>query len=98
MVQYGTEVGIGDTLVDAISDMAGSTPPPDQNPPSGGNQKPSKGDRAKARALLQQAQADFAAADQALAAGQRGAVGHAQPPGPGRGRQGPQPPGLTTSI
>ena len=55
--------------------MAGSTPPPDQNPPSGGNQKPTKGDRAKARALLQQAQADFAAADQALQPGQRGASG-----------------------
>ena len=72
MVQYGTSVGIGNTLVDAISDMAGSTPPPDQNPPSGGNQKPTKGDRAKARALLQQAQADFAAADRAQAEG-RGA-------------------------
>ncbi len=69
MVQYGSEVGIGVTLVDAISDMAGSTPPPDQNPPSGGNQKPSTGDRAKARVLLQQAQADFAAADQALQQG-----------------------------
>ena len=69
MVQYGTEVGIGDTLVDAITDMAGATPPPDQNPGKG-NQNPSKGDRAKARALLQQAQADFAAADQALQQGQ----------------------------
>ncbi len=69
MVQYGSQVGIGVTLVDAISDMAGSTPPPDENPPSDGNQKPTKGDRAKARALLQQAQADFAAADQALQQG-----------------------------
>ena len=32
MVQYGDEVGIGNTLVDAISDMANSAPPPDQNP------------------------------------------------------------------
>ena len=69
MVQYGTQVGIGVTLVDAISDMAGSAPPPDENPPSGGNQSPTKGDRAKARALLQQAQADFAAADQAYQQG-----------------------------
>lgn len=72
MVQYGSQVGIGNTLVEAISDMAGSTPPPDTNPPSGGNQKPTKGDRAKARVLLQQAQADFAAADRAYAQG-RGA-------------------------
>ncbi len=92
------EVGIGDTLVDAITDMAGSTPPPDQNPPSEGNQKPTKGDRAKARALLQQAQADFAAADQALPAGQGRAVGQAQPPGPGRGRQGAQPAAVAPRI
>jgi uncharacterized protein len=72
MVQYGTSVGIGDTLVEAISDMAGATtPPPNQNP-GDGNQQPSKGDKAKARALLQQAQADFAAADQAYQQG-RGA-------------------------
>ena len=71
MVQYGTDVGIGDTLVDAITDMAGATPPPVQNPGKGG-QNPSKGDRAKARALLQKAQSDFAAADQALRQGQAG--------------------------
>jgi uncharacterized membrane protein (UPF0182 family) len=71
MVQYGSDVGIGDTLVDAISDMAGSTPPPDQNP-GGGNQHPSTGDRAKARALLQRAQDDFAAADRALRHGKAG--------------------------
>ena len=72
MVQYGTEVGIGDTLVDAITDMAGATPPPVQNSGKGSSQNPSKGDRAKARALLQKAQADFAAADQALRQGQAG--------------------------
>jgi hypothetical protein len=55
--------------VNAISDMAGATtPPPDQNPGDGGPH-PSKGDKAKARALLQQAQADFAAADQAYQQG-----------------------------
>ncbi len=69
MVQYGTDVGIGDTLVDAITDMAGATPPTVQNPGKGG-QNPSKGDRAKARALLQKAQSDFAEADQALRQGQ----------------------------
>ena len=69
MVQYGSEVGIGNTLVDAITDMTGSTRPPTQSP-GNGNPQPSKGDRAKARALLQQAQSDFAAADKALQQGQ----------------------------
>ncbi len=68
MVQYGTDVGIGDTLVDAITDMAGAAPPPTQTPPKG-NQQPTQGDRAKARSLLEQAQSDFAAADQALQQG-----------------------------
>ena len=73
MVQYGNDVGIGDTLVDAITDMAGATPPPDQNPPPKGNQQPTQGDRAKARSLLQKAQDDFAAADKALQQGKAGA-------------------------
>ncbi len=72
MVQYGDEVGIGNTLVDAISDMANSAPPPDQVPggnQSEGSQHPTGSDRAKARELLQKAQADFAAADQAFKQG-----------------------------
>ena len=32
MVQYGSQVGIGDTLVDAISDMAGSDAPARPDP------------------------------------------------------------------
>ena len=71
MVQYGSQVGIGNTLVDAITDMTGSTPPPSQTT-GNGNQQPTKGDRAKARALLEQAQSDFAAADKALKQGQGG--------------------------
>jgi uncharacterized protein len=76
MVSYGGQSGIGKTLVDAISDMAGATPPPQPGP--GGNphhpQPPQgKTDTAKAHALLEQAQRDFAAADRALKAGRAGA-------------------------
>jgi uncharacterized protein len=88
MVSYGSKAGIGDTLVDAISDMTGASPPPvtggggDHN--GGGNgdgngngtgnngghhQPPNRSAVAKAHALLQQAQRDFAAADRAYAAG-----------------------------
>jgi uncharacterized membrane protein (UPF0182 family) len=70
MVSYGTKVGIGDTLVDAITDMAGTTPPPPSgNGNNGGHHHQVKGAMAKAHALLQKAQRDFAAADQALADG-----------------------------
>ncbi len=72
MVQYGSDVGIGNTLVDAITDMAGSAPPSTSTPPPKGNQQPTQGDRAKARSLLQKAQADFAAADKALKQGKAG--------------------------
>jgi uncharacterized membrane protein (UPF0182 family) len=71
MVQYGSDVGIGNTLVDAIADMAGSTPPPDQNQGGGSNNNSGGGKdaRAQAQALLERAQADFAAADKALQQG-----------------------------
>jgi uncharacterized membrane protein (UPF0182 family) len=80
MVAYGSRHGIGDTLVGAIADMAGSQAPP---PTTGGNgnhhgngSQPPKGghksDAAKARELLAKAQRHFAAADQALKHG-RGA-------------------------
>ena len=65
MVQYGSQVGIGDTLVHAITDMAGGSPPPVHHP-GGGQHHPGKGSQAKARALLQKAERDFAAADRAL--------------------------------
>jgi uncharacterized membrane protein (UPF0182 family) len=76
MVSFGTRTGIGDTLVHAIDDMVGTatTPPPDNGGNNNGNghgnpQQQNKGAMAKAHALLEKAQADFAAADQALAAG-----------------------------
>ena len=75
MVHYGAKSGIGDTLVDAITDMAGAAPPARTQTPgnNGQHQQPGEqGDRAKAQALLQQAQDDFAAADKALRHG-RGA-------------------------
>jgi uncharacterized membrane protein (UPF0182 family) len=68
MVAYGTQVGIGDTLVHAITDMAGAAPPPPQHP-GGGQQQTGKGALAKARALLAKAERDFDAADQALQQG-----------------------------
>jgi uncharacterized membrane protein (UPF0182 family) len=73
MVSYGGKTGIGDTLVDAITDMTGSTPPPDTTGggPHSGNPG-GKGATAQAHALLEKAQRDFAAADQALKDG-RGA-------------------------
>jgi uncharacterized membrane protein (UPF0182 family) len=83
MVSYGSRHGIGDTLVRAIADMAGSTtptPPPDTGNTGGQNGKPkppeqggAKSDVAKAQALLEKAQRDFAAADKAQAEG-RGAA------------------------
>jgi uncharacterized membrane protein (UPF0182 family) len=69
MVSFGSRVGIGDTLVDAISDMTGTTPPPSDGGNPGdhtGDHKPGKGAMARAHALLEKAQADFTAADQAL--------------------------------
>jgi uncharacterized protein len=70
LVSYNGKVGIGDTLVNAISDMTGtgsSEPPPSNPPPTKGNN--GKGDTARAQALLQRAQRDFAAADKALQQG-----------------------------
>ncbi len=73
LVSYNGKVGIGDTLVNAITDMAGGggNPPPSNPPPN----KPGhgKGATAKARALLLRAQQDFAAADQALKQGKAAA-------------------------
>jgi uncharacterized protein len=76
MVSFGSKVGIGDTLVGAISDMTGNTPPPDDggnnngNGNHHGNTQPNKGVMAKAHRLLQKAQRDFDAADRALQDGQ----------------------------
>ena len=76
VVSYGDEVGIGETLAEAITDVLGgetTTPPvdgnPDDNPPpdNGGGTSP-----ARVRTLLAQAEADFAAADRAFAAGRVG--------------------------
>jgi uncharacterized membrane protein (UPF0182 family) len=75
MVSFGSKVGIGDTLVDAITDMTGSAPPPDGGNPGAGNDggnNPGQDAAARAHALLEKAQRDFAAADAALKAG-RGA-------------------------
>jgi uncharacterized membrane protein (UPF0182 family) len=74
MVSYGTKVGIGDTLVDAITDMVGTSSPSTGNngnngPHGNGQNGPGKGAMAKAHALLEKAQRDFDAADQALQAG-----------------------------
>jgi uncharacterized membrane protein (UPF0182 family) len=71
MVSFGAKTGIGDTLVDAISDMIGTTPPdttPPENPGGGnkGDHHNGKDAMAKAQALLEQAQRDFDAADQAF--------------------------------
>jgi hypothetical protein len=72
MVYYGGKAGIGETLVDAISDMAGA-PAPNQPGNNGNNGHPQhqtgKGDTAKAQKLLEQAQRDFAAADRAFTKG-----------------------------
>jgi uncharacterized membrane protein (UPF0182 family) len=78
MVSYGSKVGIGDTLVDAITDMVGTASPStgdngnDGNNGNNGQNGPGKGAMARAHALLEKAQRDFADADQALQAG-RGA-------------------------
>jgi hypothetical protein len=66
LVSYNGRVGIGDTLVHAITDMTGrgggGTPP--NNPPPTQHHH-GKGATARARALLQKAERDFAAADRA---------------------------------
>jgi uncharacterized membrane protein (UPF0182 family) len=70
LVSYNGRVGVGDTLVNAINDMAGrrgGPPPPTKPPPPKHHQ--GKSSAAKARALLQRAQSDFAAADRALKQG-----------------------------
>ncbi|WP_151083003.1 UPF0182 family protein [Nocardioides cynanchi] len=67
LVSYNGKVGIGDTLVNAITDMTGgggSKPPPSNPPPTKHHQ--GKGATAKAHALLLRAQQDFAAADRAF--------------------------------
>jgi uncharacterized protein len=74
MVSYGSKVGIGDTLVNAIADMVGAATPDTggnngNNGTPGQNNQPDKGAMAKAHALLEKAQRDFDAADQALQAG-----------------------------
>jgi uncharacterized protein len=70
LVSYNNRVGIGDTLVNAISDMTGGgggSPPPNNPPPT--KHHHGKGDTAKAHDLLERAQRDFAAADRALQQG-----------------------------
>ncbi|HEY3527817.1 MAG TPA: UPF0182 family protein [Nocardioides sp.] len=77
MVSYGSKAGIGNTLVDAISDMVGNTPPPANNGgdhngghhEKNGTHNGAKSAMARAHALLEKAQRDFAAADRALADG-----------------------------
>jgi len=77
MVSFGGQVGIGDTLVNAITDMVGTTPPPDtsgdnsgdHNGDGKGNNKPHQSAEERAHALLEKAQRDFDAADQAFADG-----------------------------
>ena len=67
----------GDTLVNAITDMVGTTPPPDtsgdnsgdHNGDGKGNNKPHQSAEERAHALLEKAQRDFDAADQAFADG-----------------------------
>jgi uncharacterized protein len=77
MVSYGSKVGIGDTLVSAIDDMVGTAGPPADGGNNGNNgnnngnngnngQNSDQGAMAKAHRLLQKAQRDFDAADQAL--------------------------------
>ncbi len=67
LVSYNGRVGIGDTLVHAITDMAGGTPP--TKPPPSHHHNTGKGAAARARALLEKAQQDFDAADKALQQG-----------------------------
>jgi uncharacterized membrane protein (UPF0182 family) len=68
LVSYNGKVGIGDTLVHAISDMTGGGGTPPIKPPPTKHHH-GKGDTAKARALLEHAQRDFDAADRALQEG-----------------------------
>ena len=73
LVSFGQDVGIGETLTDALYDVLGLTPP-DQTPgtgtpetpptTSGGGQVPDS-----VRSLLEQAEAKFAEAESALQAG-----------------------------
>jgi uncharacterized membrane protein (UPF0182 family) len=67
LVSYNGRVGIGDTLVHAISDMTGGGGTPSNPPPT--KHHHGKGDTARARALLERAQQDFDAADQAFQQG-----------------------------
>jgi uncharacterized membrane protein (UPF0182 family) len=79
MVSFNGESGIGDTLVDAIGDMVGATPPGNGNGNGNngngngnngnGHQHTDKAVMARAHALLEKAQRDFDAADQALTDG-----------------------------
>ena len=76
MVSYGAKVGIGDTLVDAITDMVGTTPPPDTaatatatTTATGSNHQPAKGARPRLTRCWRRRRRDFDAADQALADG-----------------------------
>jgi len=81
MVSYGSKVGIGESLVEAIKDMTGTSKqsgqgnngnPGHHNKGNKGGHQPGKSGTAKAHALLEQAERDFAAADRALKEG-RGA-------------------------
>jgi uncharacterized membrane protein (UPF0182 family) len=67
LVSYNGKVGIGDTLVHAITDMAGGSPP--TKPPPTHHHHNGKSDLAKARVLLERAQRDFDAADKAYQQG-----------------------------
>jgi uncharacterized protein len=73
LVSYNGKVGIGDTLVNAITDMSGGggSQPPTNPPPN--QHHHGKGATARAHALLLRAQQDFAAADEALKQGKAAA-------------------------
>jgi uncharacterized membrane protein (UPF0182 family) len=65
LVSYNGKVGIGDTLVHAVTDMAGGAPPTKPPTQHHHHHNTGKGAVARARALLERAQRDFDAADKA---------------------------------
>jgi len=76
IVSYGNEVGIGDSLVEALADVLGvdpdsvTEPPPPSDGGDGGNQPPpNQSPEEQIASLLRQAQAAFDAADAAYRRG-----------------------------
>jgi len=76
LVSYGANVGIGDTLEDAIMDVLGAdTTPPEDGGDGGTDNPPDTNDGnipARVRTLLAQAEQDFDAADEAFKQGKVG--------------------------